>query len=274
VASAGDLDRDGVPEILIGALYGTGNGPYQGGVVTVQSGANGALLYEVDGDASGDYLGAAVAGLSDVDADGVPDLLLGAPNASPRGLSQAGLVQLRSGATGQILLQLEGTEAHAFFGQVVTNVRDIDGDGVDDFAIGAPSASPGGLQDAGSVFVYSGATSKLLYRWDGASRFDAFGAAIAGGDDVDGDQIPDVVVGAPGASPGGLRGAGSAFVFSGATGKLLLRLDGQEADAAFGTSVAMAGDLDADGLAEVLVGAPYASPGGQRGAGSVFAFGF
>jgi len=94
------------------------------------------------------------------------------------------------------------------------------------------------------------------------------------GDDVDGDGIPDVVVGAPGASPGGLRSAGTAFVFSGATGKLLLRLDGQEADASFGASVAIAGDLDGDGRAEVLVGAPFASPGGQRGAGSVFAFGF
>src|SRR5262249_28857929 len=177
-------------------------------------------------------------------------------------------------ATGKILLQLEGAEAHAFFGQVVANIGDIDSDGMDDFAVGAPSASPGRVQDAGSVFIYSGATSKLLYRLDGTSRFDNFGAAIGGGEDVDGDGIPDVVVGAPGASPGGLRSAGSAFVFSGATGELLLRLDGQEADASFGASVAIAGDLDGDGRAEVLVGAPFASPGGQRGAGSVFAFGF
>jgi len=219
-------------------------------------------------------LGGAVAGLGDVDGDGVPDLLLGAPNASPGGLAQAGLVQLRSGATGQILLELEGAEGGAFFGQVIANVHDIDGDGVDDFAIGAPSAGPNGMQDAGSVFVYSGATAELLYRWDGTARFDAFGSAIGGGDDVDGDGIPDVIVGAPGASPGGVRSAGSAFVYSGATGELLLRLDGQELDATFGASVAIAGDLDGDGRAEVLVGAPYASPGGQRGAGSVFAFGF
>jgi len=274
VAGAGDIDGDGVPEILIGTPYGTGGGPYGGGVVTVQSGADGALLYEFDGDASGDYLGRAVDGMGDIDGDGVPDLLLGAPNASPAGLSQAGLVQLRSGATGQILQQLEGAEARGFFGQVVANVHDIDGDGVDDFAIGAPSASPGGLQDAGSVFVYSGATSKLLYRWDGTSGFDAFGSAIGGGGDVDGDGVPDIVVGAPDASPGGVRGAGSAFIFSGATGKLLLRWDGEELDAALGASVAIVGDLDGDGRAEVIVGAPYASPAGQRGAGSVFALSF
>ncbi len=274
VDAIGDLDKDGVPEIVIGTPYGTGGGPYGGGVVSVLSGSNGSLLYEFDGDDSGDYLGEAVAGLGDVDGDGVPDLLLGAPNASPGGLSQAGLVQLRSGATGRILLQLEGTEVRAFFGQVLANVHDVDGDGVDDFAIGAPSASPGEIQDAGSVYVYSGATAELLYRWDGTSRFDAFGSAIGGGDDVDGDGVPDIVVGAPGASPSGVRGAGSAFVFSGATGELLLRLDGQELDASFGASVAIAGDLDGDGRAEVLVGAPYAGPGGQRGAGSVFAFGF
>ena len=274
VDAIGDLDEDGVPEILIGIPRGMGGGPDGGGVVTVQSGANGARLYEFDGHASGDYLGTAVAGLGDLDGDGVPDLLLGAPNASPGGLAQAGLVQLRSGASGQILFELEGAEARAFFGQVVANVHDIDGDGVDDFAIGAPSAIPGGLQDAGSVFVYSGATAELLYRWDGTSGFDAFGSAIGGGGDVDGDGVPDIVVGAPYASPGGVLGAGSAFIFSGATGELLLRWDGEELDAALGASVAIVGDLYGDGRAEVIVGAPYASPGGQRGAGSVFALSF
>ena len=274
VAGVGDLDNDGVPEIIIGTPYGTGRGPYGGGVVTVQSGANGAQLYEFDGDSSGDYLGRAVDGMGDVDGDGVPDLLFGAPNASPAGLAQAGLVQLRSGATGQILVQLEGTEAGSFFGQVVANVHDIDGDGVDDFAVAAPSASPGGMQCAGSVSVYSGATAQLLYRWDGSSWFDAFGSAIGGGGDVDGDGVPDIVIGAPGASPGGVRGAGSAFIFSGATGELLLRWDGEELDAALGASVAILGDLDGDGRAEVIAGAPYASPGGQRGAGSVFVLSF
>ena len=274
VAGVGDIDNDGVPEIIIGTPYGTGRGPYGGGVVTVQSGANGALLYEFDGNSSGDYLGRAVDGMGDLNGDGVPDLLLGAANASPAGLDQAGLVQLRSGATGQILVQLEGAEAGSFFGQVVANVHDINGDGVDDFAVAAPSASPGGMQYAGSVFVYSGATAQLLYRWDGSSWFDAFGSAIGGGGDVDGDGVPDIVVGAPGASPGGVRGAGSAFIFSGATGELLLRWDGEELDAALGASVAIVGDLDGDGRAEVIVGAPYASPGGQRGAGSVFVLSF
>jgi hypothetical protein len=270
VAGVGDLDGDGVPEIVIGTPYGTGRGPYGGGVVTVRSGSNGAVLYEFDGSDSGDFLGRAAAGIGDVDGDGVPDLLVAAPNASPGGREQAGLVQLRSGATGEILRQLDGADAGAFFGQAVANMHDLDGDGVDDFAVAAPSASPGGMQDAGSVFVYSGASGRLLYRWDGQARFDTFGAAVAGGDDVDGDGVPDVIVGAPGASPGGLTGAGSAFVFSGATGELLFRWDGQEHDAALGQSVGILGDLDGDGRAKVLVGTPYASPGGRDGAGSVF----
>lgn len=274
VGGAGDLDGDGVPEILIGAPFATGNGPAGGGVVSVRSGADGALLDELDGAASGDYLGQAVAGLGDVDGDGVPDLLLGAPNASPGGSPQAGLVQLRSGATREIRVQLEGDQPGEFFGQALADVGDLDGDGVDDFAIGAPGASPGGMQEAGTVYVYSGATFELLYRWDGAARLDAFGAAIAGGGDIDGDGVPDVVVGAPSASPKGVRSAGSAFAFSGATGELLFRWDGLEADAALGSSLAIAGDLNGDGRAEILVGAPYASPGGRRGAGSVFAIAF
>lgn len=269
VASVGDLDGDGVPEMVMGTPYGTGSGPFGGGLVTVRSGFDGSVLYEFDGSASGDYLGRAVAGMGDVDGDGVPDLLMAAPNASPSGRGQAGLVQLRSGATGDILRQLEGDEASAFFGQAIANVRDLDGDGVDDFAIGAPSASPGGMQNAGSVFVYSGASAKLLYQWDGLGRFDVFGAAIAGAGDVDGDGVPDVIVGAPGASPQGVSGAGSAFVFSGATGKLLFRWDGAERDGALGQSVAIVGDLDGDGRAEVAVGAPSESPKGRRGAGAV-----
>jgi len=268
VASVGDLDGDGVPEIAMGTPYGSGNGPYGGGVVAVRSGSDGTLLDEFDGSASGDYLGRAIAGMGDLDGDGVPDLLLGASNASPGGRAEAGLVQVRSGATGEILRQLDGAEASAFFGQAVANVGDLDGDGVDDFAVAAPSASPAGMQDAGSVFVYSGASGQLLYRWDGPESFGAFGSAVAGGGDVDGDGVPDVIVGAPGSSPGGVPVAGSAFVFSGATGALLFRWDGAERDGTLGQSVAILGDLTGDGRAEVAIGAPTQSPGGRTGAGA------
>jgi hypothetical protein len=268
VASVGDLDGDGAPEIAMGTPYGSGSGPYGGGVVAVRSGSDGALLYELDGSASGDYLGRAIAGMGDLDGDGVPDLLLGAPNASPGGRAEAGLVQVRSGATGEILRQLDGAEASAYFGQAVANVGDLDGDGVDDFAVAAPSASPSGMQDAGSVFVYSGASGQLLYRWDGPESFGAFGSAVAGGGDVDGDGVPDVIVGAPGSSPGGVSVAGSAFVFSGATGELLLRWDGMEREGTLGQSVAILGDLTGDGRAEVAIGAPTQSPGGRSGAGA------
>src|SRR5229473_1515011 len=232
LASAGDLDGDGVPDLIVGAPATSSDDFYGVGSALVFSGATGELLFaflgeeggtymgsavasvgDLDGSASGDYLGRAIAGMGDLDGDGVPDLLLGAPNASPGGRAEAGLVQVRSGATGEILRQLDGAEASAYFGQAVANVGDLDGDGVDDFAVAAPSASPSGMQDAGSVFVYSGASGQLLYRWDGPESFGAFGSAVAGGGDVDGDGVPDVIVGAPGSSPGGVPVAGSAFVF-------------------------------------------------------------
>ncbi len=274
VSGVGDLDGDGIPELMMGTPYGGRDEIIGLGNAFIHSGRTGELIARFDGEQPGDYLGAALSGIEDVDGDGVADLLLAAPFASPEGRSQAGALELRSGASGDLIYRVVGTEASAYFGRSLAVVGDLDGDGILDFAAGAPNASPGGLPSAGEAFAFSGATGALIFRWEGFARFDEFGAAVAGGQDVDGDGIPDVVVGAPGASPGELSGAGSAFVFSGATGQLLFRWDGQAAGESLGRAVALIGDLDGDGRAEVLVGAPYASPNGLSGAGTVFVLSF
>jgi glycosylphosphatidylinositol phospholipase D len=118
--------------------------------------------------------------------------------------------------------------------------------------------------------VFSGANGQLLFRFDGLEAYDGLGTSVAGGLDVDGDGVPDIVVGAPDASPGGRVGAGSAFVFSGASGRLLFRWDGEVRGDSLGRWVALVADLNGDRRAEVMLGAPYASPNGLDGAGSVF----
>lgn len=270
VAGTGDLDGDGVPDFMIGTPYGSGDRYPGTGNVIVRSGATGQRLFKFTGENPGEYLGWSISGFADVDGDGVGDLLMGAPNASPDGHPQAGYVTLRSGKTGEIIRRIDGTEPLALLGRAVAWAGDLNGDGVPDFIVGAPQASPNGLAEAGCALVFSGANGGLLYRLDGPERFASFGSSVAGGLDVDGDGAPDIVVGAPDASPGGRIGAGSVFVFSGATGELLFRWDGEASGDNFGRAVAMIGDLNADDRAEVLVGAPFASPGGRRGAGSVF----
>jgi hypothetical protein len=273
VTGTADLDGDGVSDFAVGTPYGSG-GQVGAGNAAIRSGADGSLIYQISGAQPGDYLGWAMTGIGDINGDGMGDLLIGSPSASPAGRPNAGTVVLVSGGTGEVLYELGGTEPAGFFGQVVASVGDIDGDGVPDFAVGAPEASPHGLNEAGSVLVFSGAAGKLLFRLDGTGRYDQFGAAVAGGGDIDGDGVPDLVVGAPEGSPGGRVSAGSVFAFSGATGQLLFRVDGESRGINFGRSVAIVGDLNGDGKAEIAVGAPYASPQGRDGAGSVFIFSY
>jgi hypothetical protein len=274
VAGLGDLDGDGIPEIAIGTPYASVGGNIGVGNVAVRSGATGELIYLFEGQSVGDFLGWSVAGIGDLDGDGVSDVLLGAPNASPSGLTQAGIVEVRSGATGELLYRIEGAERAGYFGKALASVGDIDGDGIDDFVVGAPEASPEGRSQAGSAFLFSGVNGHLLHRFDGSAAFDEFGASVAGGGDVDGDGTGDIAIGSPSASPGGRVAAGTAFVFSGRTQQILLQIDGESRGDSLGRSVAIIGDLRGEGRAAVAFGAPYVSPKGIDGAGSVYVWSY
>jgi hypothetical protein len=274
VAGLGDLDGDGIPEIAIGTPYASVGGNIGVGNLAVRSGATGDLIYLFEGQSVGDFLGWSVAGIGDLDGDGVSDLLLGAPNASPSGLAQAGIVEVRSGATGELLYRIEGAERSGYFGKALASVGDIDGDGIDDFVVGAPEASPDGRSQAGSAFLFSGVNGRQLHRFDGSAAFDEFGASVAGGGDVDGDGTGDIAIGSPSASPGRRVAAGTAFVFSGRTQQILLRVDGESRGDSLGRSVAIIGDLRGDRRAAVAFGAPYVSPKGVDGAGSVYVWSY
>ena len=144
-------------------------------------------------------MGVAVAGLGDVDADGVPDLLVGVPGkdiGGEGGLSNVGLAYVFSGKAGRVIRTLNhplegGSEAGAAFGSAVANAGDIDKDGVTDILIGAPGE--------GHAFVFSGKTGNLIFTI--VSPFNetlhSFGAAVAGGKDFNHDGKPDLVIGSP-----------------------------------------------------------------------------
>jgi hypothetical protein len=140
------------------------------------------------------------------------------------------------------------------FGKSVCSVGDINGDHMDDFLVGADFAEGGGLDDSGSVFMYSGLDGSLVYRLDGASNGDKFGGDISATDDVDGDGVKDFIVGARFADAAVAKDAGLAFLYSGATGVELMRFQGQTLNGFFGISVAGVGDTNLDGAPDFLIG--------------------
>ena len=132
IAEVGDLDGDGLRDLLVGAPGSLGCGPVVAGSVTAASGASGITILVATGASPGDRFGASVADAGDVDGDGVADLLVGAPGADPAGLTDAGQVVILSGITGVALLTVDGTSSLDHLGFSLAGMGDLDADGIDD----------------------------------------------------------------------------------------------------------------------------------------------
>ena len=261
VDGIGDLDGDGRAEFVVGAPL---SGPGAAGQATVFDGATGGVLYVLSGDAANDHFGWSVTGLDDVDGDLLPDLAVGAVDDDDGGAS-SGTVRVFSGATGNTLYTLVGTQTNQLFGYAVSGIGDLTGDGLGELVAGGPHVAGVGNTAAGVARLFDGFTGALLQTWSGFQAGDAFGRAVASAGDVDGDLVVDIIVGAPQPIAGQ---RGYARVFSGANGSLLYDWAGDSPGDLFGTSVAAAGDVNADLQDDVAVGAPGDDDNGSR-SGSV-----
>lgn len=240
-----------------------------------------SLLYSVEPTQgqSGDSFGRAIASVPDADGDGAPDLLIGQTVLSG-GARRPGRAYLAAGATGAILRTLEpppGLESSGF-GSGVGPAGDVDGDGVDDFAVGAPEIYTGSYSTRpGYVHLYSGATGERLHSWPAAEQSpdpepgDAFGATVTLVGDMDGDGVRELAVGAPQRFCGDRRPRVDIFDVRTGARRLVLVPPTTACASRFGDSMVALSDFDGDGVREIAVGAPeeYAP---QRHAGRVYVF--
>ena len=140
----GDLDGDGVNDFIVGVIGddAINNATYYAGLIKVYSGATGALIFENNGDQPGDRLGRAVAGLGDLNGDGVPEVAAGAANTDLNG-SESGTVRIYDGATGAVWREHYGDQTYDKMGWAISNAGDVNADGIDDVVAGARMFSDG-----------------------------------------------------------------------------------------------------------------------------------
>jgi len=268
VALVSDIDGDQVSDYLVGAYDNRWEKNDRQGRAFVFSGKSGKLLFTIDDPAPQPLaaFGFAVASPGDMDKDGTADFLIGA-----FGEDGSGKAYVFSGKEGKLLYSVQAPQQQtgAGFGWAVAGLGDLNGDGTPDFGVGAFAQ-----EGAGRVFIFSGRDGKLLRTLTPPGDSVTFGWAVASIGDLNKDGLPDILVGAPYTKSGKNAVQGQAYVFSGKDGALLYTLDHPQptAGATFGWRVAAAGDLNKDGIPDILVGAPYQDVGNVTAQGAAYAF--
>ncbi len=311
VSAAGDINGDGIDDLIIGAHLATPNGKSRAGSSYVVFGSdtglpnpfnlsnlNGLNGFTINGEAADDFSGGSVSAAGDVNGDGIDDLIIGAIGADPNGNSRAGNSYVVFGSdsrlpnpfnlnnlNGKNGFTINGVAVGDFSGSSVSAAGDVNGDGIDDLIIGAYSAN----SDAGSSYVVFGSDNDLPnplnlgdinglngFTTNGVAADDLSGRSVSNAGDINGDGIDDLIIGGIGADPNGNSRAGSSYVVFGSdtglpnpfnlnnlNGKNGFTINGVAADDASGYSISAAGDINGDGIDDLIIGAPGADPNGN-----------
>jgi hypothetical protein len=289
VSSAGDVDGDGLDDVLVGALN---DGGEEAGAAYIILGSSLGTSSTIDL-STADYklvgeehsmAGYSVSSAGDVDGDGLDDVLVGAPYG---GENEAGAAYIILGSSLGTSSTIDLSTAdyklvvwvESGAGVSVSSAGDVDGDGLDDVLVGADRDHNGGTQ-AGAAYIILGSSlgtsstidlSSADYKLVQTGTRDWAGRSVSSAGDVDGDGLDDVLVGAYGDDDGGNE-AGAAYIILGSSlgtsstidlSSADYKLVGEDADDWAGFSASSAGDVDGDGLDDVLMGAYYDDDGGS-----------
>jgi hypothetical protein len=215
----------------------------------------------------GGSLGWYVARLDDLDGDGRPDLAAGTPYATNAAGAPASGVWVLSSADGRVLQHWIDTDRRGAFGSVIASIADLDGDGKGDVAVGSPGTEDQTRSIPGEVRIYSSGTGEELRRWSGTQPGEQYGRMIVATDDLDGDGVADIAVGAPWYRREGADKVGRVEIRSGRNGAVLGELFGDEMDCWFGWHIRRAPDPDGHGRPTLLIGSLRHPVNGQYGVG-------
>lgn len=275
VASLGDLTDDAVPEFIVGAFA------YDSvGRAFVFNGKDNSLLWTLRPPSSeSGAFGWSVVGAGDLNQDGVPDMVVGAPYASVNEVSVQGRVYVFSGRTGLLLYTIEDPHprAGAVFGWCVAAGGDYNGDGAPDVLVSAPYKDVGASRAAGEAFVFNGADGSLLLTLHNPAptkSYAGFGLALTASPDINQDGVPEILVGAPFQTVDQFQIQGEAFLFDGRSGRHLSTFDNPSPHqgSMFGYTLAAPGDVNGDNIPDFAVGTAGQTIRDKAAVGRVYLF--
>ena len=313
VDSAGDINGDGFDDLIVSSPYDNGSagaayvifGKASGFADIDLTNLSSSVGFEIAGAAGlSDLAGWSVAGAGDVNGDGFDDLIVGAPGGDSGGTNSGQAYVLFGKASGFTTIDLGNLAGAGFLilgdfasdsaGFSVAGAGDVNGDGIADIIVGAHSNNDA-ADDAGEAYVIFGKASGLGtidlsnlgaggFTIQGDAVGDHAGWSVAGAGDINADGFDDIIVGAPFGDDGGTHAGEAYVIFGKPTGfgtidltnlspadGFIIRGDATEDRA--GWSVSAAGDINGDGVADLIVGAPYGDNGANAAGEAYVIFG-